>query len=163
MSRNFLTEAYRKLRQRLRQGDLYAGEDALNDAFCRLWGGGYDPGSPDEGERLLFVAAHRRQISLWRRERTFARVPLAETLPADPPPDSSAEEKYRRVSRLMEACLTPLQREILVRRDIDGEPYREIAQKLGMQEAAVRMQLSRARKAIRETYKKTENDDTARP
>ena len=34
MSKNFLTEAYKKLRQRLQHEDSYKEEDALNDAFC---------------------------------------------------------------------------------------------------------------------------------
>lgn len=155
MSRDFLIEAYKKLQQTLRQGMFHTGEDALNDAFCQLWAKGYTPLSAKDGEKLLSTAAHRRQISLWRKERSHPRLMLETTQVADPPPDTAAEELYQQVSKLMEAQLTPLQREILTRRDMDGESYRDIAQALGMQEAAVRMQLSRARRAIRETYKKT--------
>jgi RNA polymerase sigma-70 factor (ECF subfamily) len=39
-------------------------------------------------------------------------------------------------------------------KEYEGKKYNEIAGILGMQEAAVRMQLSRARKEIRECYLK---------
>lgn len=155
MSRNFLTEAYQRLRQRLQQGSFHLEEDALSDAFCQLWAKGYDPQTATDGERLLTAAASRRQISLWRRQRSHPHTALGEMQIPDPPPDTGREELYEEVSRLIETQLTPLQRDILNRRDRDGETYQSIAQQLGMQEAAVRMQLSRARKTIRETYKKT--------
>lgn len=154
MSRNFLTEAYQKLRRRLQQGTLYAGEDALNDAFCQLWGKGYDPASVTDGERLLYASAHRRQISLWRKEKIYPRTGLGDMQVTDAPPDTEKEELYCQVNEMIETLLTPLQKDILRRRDMEDESYRHIAQTLGMQEAAVRMQLSRARRIIRETYQK---------
>ena len=47
-----------------------------------------------------------------------------------------------------------LQQQILHMKEYDGKTYSEIAESLGMQEPAVRMQLSRARKEIRECYLK---------
>ena len=62
------------------------------------------------------------------------------------------------VKTLIESQLTPIQQEILQRRDYNGEEYASIAEDLGMQETAVRMQLSRARKTIRETYRKQQRN-----
>lgn len=42
-------------------------------------------------------------------------------------------------------------------RDRDGFDYDFIAQELDMNPAAVRMQLSRARKAVRDIYREVEN------
>ena len=42
-------------------------------------------------------------------------------------------------------------------RDRDGFDYDFIAQELDMNPAAVRMQLSRARKAVRDIYREAEN------
>lgn len=155
MSRNFLTVAYQKLQQRLRHGGLHSEEDALNDAFCQLWAGPYDPASAIEGEKLLSTATHRRQISIWRKERTHPQVSLGETNIVQPPPDTDVQETFQQIKLLIENQLTPLQKEILTRHDINDETYQQIAESLRMQEAAVRMQLSRARNIIRETYKKT--------
>ena len=154
MSRNFLTEAYKKLQQGLRYGLSHSEEDALNDAFCRLWVSGYDPVSKEEGENLLFHALRRRQISLWRSRKRHPRTSLTGVRIAQPPPDTDAEDTYRQIWELIKTQLTPLQQDILTRHDINDETYSEIADRLGMQEAAVRMQLSRARKKIRDIYRK---------
>ena len=154
MSRNFLTEAYKKLQQGLRYGLSHSEEDALNDAFCRLWVSGYDPVSKEEGENLLFHALRRRQISLWRSRKRHPRTSLTGVRIAQPPPDTDAEDTYRQIWELIKTQLTPLQQDILTRHDINDETYSEIADRLGMQEAAVRMQLSRARTKIRDIYRK---------
>ena len=155
MSKNFLIAAYKRLQQRLRYGLSHTEEDALNDAFCRLWGGGYDPETRAEGEKLLYKSMRHRQISLWRSRNRHPHIPAQDdTLPADQPPDNDIEETYLRIKKLIETRLTPLQQEILTRHDINDETYSEIAEELGMQESAVRMQLSRARKMIRESFRK---------
>ena len=154
MSKNFLITAYKKLQRRLRYGLTDTEADALNDAFCQLWAGGYEPATDEEGEKLLYTTLRRRRISLWRDGKQHPQAPLAEVRMAEPLPDYDAEETYRRVWELVMSRLTPLGREILVRHDVEGETYGEIAERLGMQEAAVRMQLSRARKKIREEYRK---------
>lgn len=155
MSRNFLIEAYQKLRRRLQLGSSHSGEDALNDAFCQLWAGCYDPASVNEGEKLLSTAVYHRQISLWRKENKYKRASLEDVNIAEPPPDNEETEVFWQIRKLIETQLTPLQQDILTRHDINDESYREIANSLGMQETTIRMQLSRARKIIRETYKKT--------
>ena len=66
--------------------------------------------------------------------------------------EDEAAERYRRVKQIIDQRLTPLQREILERRETREEAFEEIAATLNMQPAAVRMQLSRARKLIREVY-----------
>ncbi len=88
----------------------------------------------------------------------FCKLWVADYHPSqieDPPPDNEVEDTYKRIWELIKTQLTPLQQDILKRHDVNDETYSEIADRLGMQEAAVRMQLSRARKKIREIYKKT--------
>ena len=154
MSKNFLILAYKKLQQRLQRGLSYSEEDALNDAFCLLWGGEYNPSTKEEGEKLLYQTLRRRQISFWRSQKRHPQTSLTGVRLAQPPPDTNTEDTYRQIWELIKTQLTPLQQDILTRHDINDETYSEIADRLGMQEAAVRMQLSRARKKIRETYRK---------
>ena len=153
MSKDFLIAAYKKLQQRLRYGLSHSEADALNDAFCNLWGSRYDPATKEEGERLLYQALRRRQISLWRNEQRHPKVPHTDAHIAEPPSDDDFDEAFRQISELIRTQLTPLQQDILMRHDVNDETYSEIAESLGMEEAAVRMQLSRARKKIREVYK----------
>lgn len=61
--------------------------------------------------------------------------------------------RLQRIEKLMDECLSPVQQQVLRMRDVDGRTYAEIAQHLNMQETAVRMQLSRARKHLRELYR----------
>lgn len=156
MSNNFLIAAYKKMQARVKRYSLsHAEEDALNDAFERLWVGKYHPANEGEGERLLYQSMRRRQISLWRNNKRHPRISLTDTQIAEPPPEEeAAEDTYQQIWELIKTQLTPLQQDILQRHDINDETYSMIAERLGMQEAAVRMQLSRARKKIREIYKK---------
>ena len=154
MSKNFLIAAYEKLQQRLRYGLSHTEADALNDAFLKLWVADYDPATKAEGEKLLSTALQRRRISLWRSERRHPTIPSAEVQIAEPQPENDIEETFQQLNELIRTELTPLQQDILTRHDINDESYSEIAERLGMQETAVRMQLSRARQKIREEYKK---------
>ena len=155
MGNNFLIAAYKKLQRRLRYGLSQTEEDALGDAFLKLWVGRYHPATEEEGEKLLYKAMRRRQTSLWRSEKRRPQTIPLDVQIADTSPDTEAEDTYLIIKKLIETELTPLQQEILQRHDINDETYSEIAHELGMQEAAVRMQLSRARKKIRNIYKST--------
>ena len=154
MSKNILIAAYKKLQARLeRNGLSHAQADALHDAFLRLWTESYHPAGEKEGEKLLYQSMRRRLISLWRAAKRHPQIPAAHVQIADSPPYTEAEDIYKEIWQLIRTQLTPLQQDILKRHDINDETYNEIAERLGMQEAAVRMQLSRARKKIREIYK----------
>lgn len=155
MKKNILIAAYRKLQQRLQSDLSHAEGDALHDAFCKLWVADYHPSGEEEGEKLLYQSMRRRQISLWRADKRHPQISTLDVQIEDPPPDNEVEDTYKRIWELIKTQLTPLQQDILKRHDVNDETYSEIADRLGMQEAAVRMQLSRARKKIREIYKKT--------
>ncbi len=53
--------------------------------------------------------------------------------------------------------LKPEQYQIFIMHDVDDVSYPEIAERLGMTQSNVRQLLSRARKTIREEYRKTRN------
>lgn len=154
MSKNFLIDAYEKLQRRLRYGLSHVEEDALGDAFLKLWASDYDPATKTEGEKLLYQSMRRRQISLWRSEKRHPKLSPADVQIMEQPPEYGVDDAVLRIKTLIETRLTPLQQDILTRHDINDETYCEIADRLGMKETAVRMQLSRARQIIRESYKK---------
>ncbi|MDE5625337.1 MAG: sigma-70 family RNA polymerase sigma factor, partial [Muribaculaceae bacterium] len=68
------------------------------------------------------------------------------------------EATYNIVLRLSRQALNETQYTVFRLHDIEGLTYPEIAQSLGMTQENVRMTLSRARKAIRELYRKTNHD-----
>ena len=138
-------------------GNADDADDALQEAFCRLWPRREKIKSEEEAAKLLTTTVKHLSIDLLRQRQTRMTVLLDEE--RDTVPDlevnqyETREEQYSRVKRLVDTKLTPLQRDILHRREILGEGYEQIARDLQMQQSAIRTQLSRARKTIRECYK----------
>ena len=156
---DILTETYQRIRERLRAGagkmlsDAEAAEDALQDAFVRLWGR-YQVRSEREAEALLTRTVRNVSIDQLRKRKT---VPLAMDLPEER--TENREALFRRVEEMVDTELTDLQRLIIRRHEYESVTLERIAEELGMQPPAVRMQLSRARKTIREQYGKRYHEE----
>lgn len=164
MAVDFLTEAFKSLRSRRRFSSLGVGkvslqgrrspssEDALQDAFCKLWGRKFS--SEMHAEAMLAKTAKNitideyRKISRTRVESLEGRQVAAED--CDP---MEKEALFRKVEASIDEMLSPLQSKIIRMHEYEGTTFKGIASRLGMQPAAVRMQISRARKLIREKYK----------
>ncbi|MCI6295197.1 MAG: sigma-70 family RNA polymerase sigma factor [Bacteroidales bacterium] len=158
---NALPEVFRRMRQGLQQmarlitGNKEDAEDALQDAFVRLWVK-YPEVPPDVAPALMTTTVRNLSIDRVRRQAEQS-VPIDET--RDTMADNAAEmqaaadEKYRQVERIIREKLTPLQQDIMKMRDCDGYTYEQIANHFRMQQAAVRMQLSRARQTVRDTWR----------
>ena len=156
---DILTETYQRIRERLKAGagkmlsDAEAAEDALQDAFVRLWGR-YQVRSEREAEALLTRTVRNVSIDQLRKRKT---VPLAMDLPEER--TENREALFRRVEEMVDTELTDLQRLIIRRHEYESVTLERIAEELGMQPPAVRMQLSRARKTIREQYRKRYHEE----
>lgn len=150
---DILTETYQRIRERLKAGagkmlsDAEAAEDALQDAFVRLWGR-YQVRNEREAEALLTRTLRNVSIDQLRKRKT---VPLAMDLPEEA--EENREALFRRVEEMVDTELTDLQKLIVRRHEYESVTLEKIAEELGMQPPAVRMQLSRARKTIREHYR----------
>ena len=157
---DILTDTYQRIRLRLKAGagkllaDAEAAEDALQDAFVRLWGR-YEVRSGREAEALLTRTVRNVSIDQLRKRKT---VPLAGDLPEEDVGENR-EALFRRVEEMVDTELTDLQRLIVRRHEYEGLTLERIAEELGMQPPAVRMQLSRARKTIREQYRKRYHEE----
>jgi RNA polymerase sigma-70 factor (ECF subfamily) len=158
MSEEILTQAFTRLRKRFLQQalrmlpSLEDAEDALQDVFVRLWPRADTMDTSSDVEALTTVALRRRAIDLNRRRNV---VPIEE--PALVEQGSDGRDALQEAEWLMEQLLTPLQRDIIRLKEFEDRPYSEVAAMLGMQEAAVRMQLSRARKKLSLEWKKRKN------
>lgn len=138
-------------------------EDALMEAFCRLWPRRDEIGSASDAARRSATAVRSASIDLLRR-RQVRRADALDDVgaePAAPLPDPhellERRERFSQVERLVETQLTPQQRTVLHLKEYEGRSLREIAAALHISEGAAAMQLSRARKTIRETYQKLQN------
>ena len=158
MPRDLLTDTYLRLRNRFRTrarrilGNAEDADDALQEAFFKLWSKDYDIRTASEAEALLSTAVRNTSLDAVRRRRDKVPLDAADRLPAEDRRDRL--EQLAAVRKLIESELSDTQRYILERVEYGGIRQEQIAEELGMQPATVRTQLSRARKTIRELYKK---------
>ena len=132
-------------------------EDALQDAFCRLWPRRDRINSSAEAEALTTTTI--KNICIDRlRKKELETVPIdneRETI-EDKHCELEREELINEIEEIINKALTPTQQLIIKEKEYKDKSIEEIASMLNMQPTAVRMQLSRARKRIREIYKERE-------
>ncbi len=166
MAGDLLTETYERLRKAFRDSarnilsDADEAEDALQEAFIRLWNKGYQIKQHREAEALIARAIRNESLDRLRRRKrrpqSFTEAGLDQAPEIEAPKDrrQETEQTLKRVEAIIDDELTPLQKRIIRLHEYEGVPLERVAEKLSMNAPAVRMQLSRARKTIRETYRK---------
>ena len=153
---DYLTDAFIRLRQRLKWvsgrilPDAGGADDILQDSFVRLWRRQYPLKSEKEAEALLTRTVRNASLNERRRARS---VPLERDVADDSSDPAEKEQAYAEMHRKIESELTEIQRYILEEKEYGGRTLEEIAKELEMEPAAVRMQLSRARKTLRNALK----------
>lgn len=148
MAKDFLTEAYISLK------DRWKAEDALQEAFCRLWGRKYKIGSLKEAVGLLSRTGRNIEIDEYRKARNKGKVSVDDVRIEDGSAETAERAVlFRKVEASLESELTELQKEIIRMHEYHDMTFEEIALELGMQPAAVRMQASRARKTLRDKFR----------
>lgn len=151
---DLLTEAFLRIRGRLLGGtrrmlhDTASAEDALQDAFVKIWGR-YLIRSPQEAEAILNRTVRNRAVDEMRRRKT---VPIVVDVADEEYDAAEREALFLKVEALIENDITDTQKYIIRRYEYEGVKLEAIAKELGMNPPAVRMQLSRARKTIRDRY-----------
>ena len=166
MSDQTLTSAFTTLRQKIHSfatrffPSEEDADDALQDAFCRLWPKRDDIKTLSQAEALAKVTVKNIAIDTCRKRNAHPISELSENIDISDEDDTcSKNEKFDLVKQIIDNELTESQRTILRLRDFEEKPFAEIAKALGIEETAVRAQLSRARKKIRECYYKLSSDE----
>ena len=156
MKQDYLTEAFVRFRQKLKLvsgrilPDAAAVEDILQDSFVRLWQRQYPLKSEKEAEALLSRTVRNASLNELRRAKT---VPLEKDFADDSPDNASKEKAYAEMHKMIDQQLTKTQKYILEEKEYGGRTLEDIAKDLKMEPTAVRMQLSRARKTLRNALK----------
>ncbi|MBP5420763.1 MAG: sigma-70 family RNA polymerase sigma factor, partial [Bacteroidales bacterium] len=124
--------------------------DIVQDAFCRLWSRRDSLNSTDEAIAMATTTARNLCIDRLRVASRRQNVAVDEERDADiqRPTDEvyCMREQFDIVNSIIETRLTPMQQQVLKLREFEGRSMDEIAAMLNMDETAVRMNLSRARK-----------------
>lgn len=155
MKTDNLTSSFLALRDKLHRSALgflkndEDARDALQDTFFNLW---RDGGAETETEarNKLFAVLRNICIDRLRKPRTY---PLDETDTESLEVKAFSFEDMDKYESLLTTGLTDIQRQIYSLVTYDGMEYDAIAETLGMSVEAVRMNMSRTRKKIRDNYK----------
>lgn len=142
--------------------DKESGEDALQEAFCRLWQHHSVIDNERDARALAVTTVRNICVDVLRKQKSGICCEFEDKrnmLSVDSP-DMEIEryETFRLVEDIINHRLTNMQREILHRREYNGESIEQISLALNMQPSAVRMHLSRARKEIRTCYKQMNHE-----
>ncbi len=157
MKPDYLTSSFLQLRDRLHRSALRFlkndedARDALQDTFSRLWN--HPPAETDaEARNKLFAVLRNICIDRLRERRTISLDDSEEAMHITVPPDDG--DTTADLEHLLTTGLTAIQHRIFNLVVHEGREYDEIAQLLDMSVEAVRMNMSRARKRIKENYKR---------
>ena len=156
MGHDLMTSSFLGLRDKLHrialrylQSDEDA-QDALQDTWLKLSVKDDVESSQEAKNKLVSVL---RNICIDRLRKARA-IPIDSIGQNDVPHYSMETEDVKRLEQLLQQQLTPLQRQIFALVTHEGFDYGQIAEQLSMSVEAVRMNMCRIRKKIRETLNK---------
>lgn len=124
-------------------------KDAVQDLYLKLWN------LRDHLEMIRQPSAYGalllKHLCIDRIRRARPTEEVSETLASEPPPDQALEsrEELQQVARAMQT-LPESQRKLLSLRVLEGLSYEEIAQRTGLNPLNIRVQVSLARKKIKQ-------------
>lgn len=158
MKRDKVVSIFTHLHQRLHTtarniaGDDNA-DDILQDAFCKLWTLKNLPSDQQQTEKIASTIVRNMSIDYRRsaERKTQSSIDKADTENSQ---DNDIRELFVTVKHIIELQLSDMQRQVLWMRDYEGYSFAEVAEKMCITEENARQILSRARKTIRETYKR---------
>lgn len=154
-----ITTAFTALREQMLSlaeritGNHDDAADAVQDAFVKLWQqrGRFESTSHAQGAGMMTVRT--TSIDMARRNSRQADVPVeqaADTI--DEVTDNDRSLAYRQVRYIIDNDLSDNQRKIIDLRELQGMEFEDIANQMNMTAANVRVELSRARRRVREIY-----------
>jgi len=127
-------------------GSVEAAEDAVQDAFCRLWERRHSWGGEGSVSGLLFRLARNSAISAHRHLEAEVRAASAagETLPRHHDVPEMPNDALRAALERAIAALPPRRREVFLLRVVHDLSYKEIGAIMGTSSQTVANQLSHA-------------------
>lgn len=158
MKTEILTMAFQRIMTRFHRGNDDRdtdSDDVLQEAFCRLWSKHREIADISYAEGLLVTTSRNIRIDGLRWQKSHRALSLSEI--SDPPwedEESTVADKYERVTRLASKYLSERDHQILYLREKDGLEFSELAERFSLTEANVRLIVSRARRVLRDIYRK---------
>jgi RNA polymerase sigma-70 factor, ECF subfamily len=136
---------YRFARRMTGSGEV--AEDLVHDCFVLVWRNRATH-RPERGTMRSFLIGVTRNLALKRRQRERPFDELEEASAVCAPIDASGRERGEMVAEAV-AALPPLQREALILAEYEEMSLEEIGRATGVELAAVKSRLHRARENLR--------------
>ena len=139
-------------------------EDVVQETMIKVWNRRNEWGAIDSIEAFCLTVCRNLSLDKVRRQANRGQ-PLDASAGAEPPDHSYTSNPERQamlhdrvqlVRRLVDS-LPEKQRSVMQLRDFEGKSYKEIATVMGVSEEQVKVNLFRARQAIKKKYFETEN------
>ena len=137
-------------------------QDVTQETLIRLWRRSETLANADEAEALGLTICHNLAIDTYRREGRDHdnldddQINLADT--ALSPLETISRNQQRQLLLKQINTLPDRQKYVLQLRDIEGLSYKKIADALKMSEEQVKINLFRARQALKNSFKNKERD-----
>lgn len=158
MKTDYLTTSFMALRDKLHRSAIgflkneEEASDALQDTFYKLWKSNKIMGDI-EARNKLFAVLRNICIDRLRAPRCHSLEDI-EVSCNEEPPDMDVSSGH--LEKILTANLSEVQMHIYLLIVHDNIEYEDVAARLGMSVEAVRMNMCRARKKIRDNYKRLE-------
>ncbi len=123
--------------------------DIVQDVFEKLWNNRKKVDF-DKAKSWMYTTAHNTLINFAVRKKRM--VYSTEDLPEQGARDRHAFESRQVVDRIVN-ILPPIQKSIILLRDVEGYPYSDIGEILSLSESQVKVYLFRARMKIKKQLK----------
>ena len=131
-------------------GDQERAKDVVQDCYEKLWINVEDI-EYIKTKAWLFSTAHNTMIDIFRKERRMVNE--------EAPAEDIYEQGYSDLNEILHRCLGNINeswRSVILLRDYEGYSYREIGEITGQSEAQVKINIYRARMALRKMIGKLE-------
>jgi RNA polymerase sigma-70 factor (ECF subfamily) len=127
--------------------------DAVQDAFVKLWLQQERYETERHARGAGMTAVRTTSIDMARRNSHRSDVPVEQAAEAvEEVTDDERSLAYKQVRHIIDNDLSNNQRMIIDLREMQGLEFEDIAKRMNMTAANVRVELSRARKRVREIY-----------